>query len=76
MARQGLKSGHRHGDKIMDYAVALIVYFASLAGIVYSIAGMITFKMDKWMVRFCSLTCFAFTGTMYIGGAMLSAMGN
>ena len=60
----------------MDYAVALIVYVASLLGVIYCIGGMIAFKTDKWMVRFCSLTCFAFTGTMYLGGVMLSAMGN
>ncbi len=60
----------------MDYAVALIVYICSLFGILYSIGGMIAFKMDKWMIRFFTLTSFAFMGTMYIGGAMLSAMGN
>lgn len=60
----------------MDYAVALMVYVASLLGVIYCIGGMIAFKMDKWMVRFCSLTCFAFIGTMYLGGVMLSAMGN
>ena len=60
----------------MDYAVALIVYVCSLFGILYSIGGMIAFKNDAWMVRFLCLTSFAFMGTMYMGGAMLSAMGN
>lgn len=58
----------------MDYAVALIVYIASILGIIYCIGGMIAFKLDKWMVRFFTLTSFAFMGTMYIGGMMLKAI--
>jgi uncharacterized membrane protein (UPF0136 family) len=60
----------------MDYVLPLIVYVCSLFGIIYCIGGMIAFKKDKWMVRFCSLLSFAFMGTMYFAGAMLSSMGN
>jgi hypothetical protein len=58
----------------MDYAVALIVYFASLLGIITCISGMIIFAGDKWMVRFCLLTSFVFMGTMYLGGLMIKAI--
>lgn len=58
----------------MDYAVALIVYVASLFGVLTSIGGMIAFKADKWMVRFMTLCCFTFIGTMYLGGVMVQAV--
>lgn len=58
----------------MDYAVALIVYVASLLGVIVAIGGMINFAGDKAMVRFMSLCCFTFTLTMYLGGTMLNAI--
>ena len=60
----------------MDYAVALIVYVASLLGVMVGIGSMIVFAKDKWMVRFSTLTTFTFIGTMYLGGMMLQATGN
>ena len=64
----------RRKDYLMDYTVALIVYIASLFGILTCIGGMIACKDDKWMVRFCSLTSFVFMGTMYLGGMMIQAI--
>lgn len=60
----------------MDYAVALIVYLASILGVFTSMGGMIAFKNDKPMVHFMVLTCLVFCGTTYLGGMMLQATGN
>lgn len=60
----------------MDYAVALIVYIASILGVFTAMWGMVVFKNEKPMVHFMMLTCLVFCGTTYLGGAMLSAMGN
>lgn len=58
----------------MDYAVALIVYIASILGVFISMGGMIAFKDDKKMVYFFTLSSFTFMGTMYLGGMMLKAI--
>jgi len=58
----------------MDYAVALIVYIASILGAFTAMYGMILFKNDKKMVYFMTLTCFVFLGTLYIGGMMVQTV--
>lgn len=58
----------------MDYAVALIVYIASILGVFTAMYGMILFKDDKAMVRFMMLTCLVFCGTLYLGGVMVQAV--
>ena len=58
----------------MDYAAALIVYVASLLGVIVAISGMVAYKNDKSMVRFMSLCAFVFTLTTYLGGTMLNAI--
>ena len=71
----GVRLGHQERkDYLMDYAAALIVYFASLFGVVTSISGMISFRNDKAMVRFMTLTCLVFCGTLYLGGLMVKAV--
>ena len=58
----------------MDYAVALLVYIASIIGVFYSMGCMIAFKNDRWMVRFSMLTATVFLGTTYIGGMMVQTV--
>lgn len=58
----------------MDYAVALIVYIASLLGVFTAMYGMIAFKENKPMVHFMVLTCLVFCGTLYLGGLMVKAV--
>ena len=58
----------------MDYAVALIVYIASILGVFTAMYGMFAFKDDKRMVYFMTLTCLVFCGTLYLGGLMVKAV--
>jgi choline-glycine betaine transporter len=58
----------------MDYVVALIVYICSILGVFVSMGGMIAFKDSKAMVRFSTVSCFAFIFTMALGISMLNAI--
>ncbi len=58
----------------MDYAVALMIYFVSIIGVLYSIWCIMVFKNEKAMVRLMSLMAGAFCVTTYIGGMMVQAV--
>jgi hypothetical protein len=55
----------------MDYAVALIVYLASIFGALISMGGMFAAKDEPKMVGFFSLCIIVFSFTTYLGGLML-----
>jgi hypothetical protein len=57
----------------MDYLVAVIIYFCSIAGIALSVWGMITGREDPKMVGVFSLTSFVFSFTLFISGVMINA---
>lgn len=58
----------------MDYAVALIVYVASILGVFTSMWGMVVFKDSKPMVYFMTLTSLVFCATTYLGGVMVQTV--
>ena len=58
----------------MDYAVALIVYIASILGVFTAMYGMVVFRDDRKMVYFMTLTCFVFCATTYLGGMMIQTV--
>ena len=60
----------------MDYAIAAIIYLASILGVLVSIYGMITSKNDRKMVNFFLLCSVVFSLTIYLGGSMLNVINN
>lgn len=60
----------------MDYAIAAIIYLASILGMLVSIYGMITSKNDRKMVNFFLLCSVVFSLTIYLGGSMLNVINN
>jgi hypothetical protein len=55
----------------MAYIMALIVYIASIAGVLISMGGMFAAKDDAKLVGFFSLCSIVFSFTTYLGGTML-----
>lgn len=57
----------------MDYLPALIIYLASLGGIIVSMWGMIDCKHSPKLVAFFLLCILTLCFTLYLGGVMLNA---
>ena len=55
---------------MVEYVVALIVYFASIAGVFVCLWGMVQLRDDRKMVWFFTLTSFVFMFTMWLGMTM------
>lgn len=55
----------------MDYIASLVIYLASVMGVLVSIGGMIAAKNEPKMVGFFSLCSIVFCFTLYIGGVMV-----
>lgn len=55
---------------MVEYVVALIVYFASIGGIATCLWGMVMMRDDRKMVWFFTLTTFVFFFTMWLGMTM------
>ena len=55
----------------MEYAVALIVYIASIFGVLISMGGMFAAKDEPKMVGFFTLCAVVFSFTTYLGGLMV-----
>lgn len=55
----------------MDYAIALMIYIASILGVFISMGGMFAAKDEPKMVGFFTLCAGVFCATTYLGGMML-----
>lgn len=54
----------------MDYVVALIIYFASIAGVFTCMWGLVQLRDDRKMVWFFTVASIAFMVTMWLGATM------
>lgn len=55
---------------MVEYVVALIVYFTSIAGVFFCLWGMVQLRDDRKMVWFFTMTSFVFMFTMWLGATM------
>lgn len=58
----------------MDYAIALIIYIASILGVFVAMYGMVAFRDDRKTMYFMMLCSIAFLFTMFMGGTMVQAI--
>jgi uncharacterized membrane protein len=55
---------------MVEYVVALIIYFASIAGVFVCLWGMVAMREERKMIWFFTVASFAFMFTMYLGATM------
>lgn len=55
---------------MVEYVVALIIYFASIAGVFTCLWGMVQMREERKMVWFFTVASFAFMVTMWLGATM------
>lgn len=55
---------------MVEYVVALIVYFASIAGVFVCLWGIVQMRDDRKMIWFFTMTSFVFMFTMWLGAVM------